>query len=195
MTPYRFLYRFGITPWDGEEVPEPLRDLVARRDGAAGRALDIGCGTGRDAVFLAERGWSVTGVDNVQQPLEAARERARSAGVNVTWVDGDVAKLDALAIGDGYDLLLDRGCFHGLSDSDRASCATGMTAVASPGASLLLFAFQPRRGLGPRGITSEGLSASLGAQWQLLNQSEGSGDGLPWWLGRTRPTWYEFRRL
>ena len=90
MTPYRFLYRFGITPWDGDEVPEPLRDLVGRRDGAAGRALDIGCGTGRDAVFLAERGWSVTGVDNVQQPLDAARERARSADVNVTWVDGEL---------------------------------------------------------------------------------------------------------
>jgi SAM-dependent methyltransferase len=58
------LYRLGMAPWDRGQTPAGLADLVeGRAPLSAGRALEIGCGTGAQAVHLAGRGWRVTGVD------------------------------------------------------------------------------------------------------------------------------------
>ena len=55
--PYQVMYRVGFTPWDRHDPPAPLADLVATMP--AGQMLDIGCGTGRDAIWCATRGWQV----------------------------------------------------------------------------------------------------------------------------------------
>ena len=83
MNPYRILYRLGITPWERNTVPTALVELGAQYR-SPGRALDIGCGTGRDAVYLAGRGWTVTGVDSVPRALDAAKQRAHASGVAQT---------------------------------------------------------------------------------------------------------------
>jgi SAM-dependent methyltransferase len=127
VNPYRVLYRLGITPWERDTVPTPLVELGARYP-SPGRALDIGCGTGRDAVYLAGRGWTVTGVDSVPRALDAAKQRARASGVDVNWVRGDVTRLQTLGIGEDYELLVDRGCFHGLADTERDQYAEGVAA-------------------------------------------------------------------
>ena len=91
-------------------------------------------------------------------------------------------------------LVLDRGCFHGLSGSERTRCAEGVTAAAAPGAHLLLFAFQPRRlGVGPRGITSDELERAF-AGWEVLSRDRDADVRLPPWLGNARPSWYVLRR-
>ena len=66
---FRVLYAIGLTPWDRDEIAAPLRE-VAEGPGALppARALDLGCGTGRHAVFLAQHGWDVTAV--LQGPLK-----------------------------------------------------------------------------------------------------------------------------
>jgi SAM-dependent methyltransferase len=70
---------------------EPNRFLVAEVEGLApGRALDVACGSGRNAVWLAARGWQVTGVDFSGVALEQARGRAAERGVDVEWVEADV---------------------------------------------------------------------------------------------------------
>jgi SAM-dependent methyltransferase len=193
--PYRLLYRLGVTPWDREQVPGPVTELADELSAAPGRVLDVGCGSGRDAVYLAGRGWTATGVDAVPQAIEQARRRAHAAGADVTWVLGDVTALQTLGIGEGYDLLLDRGCFHGLSDEGRRRCSDGMTAVAAPGARMLLNGFQPRgRGLGPRGITPEQLKSYFQDEWELVATTTDAEAKLPRWLGNARPTWYRFQR-
>jgi SAM-dependent methyltransferase len=194
MNPYRLLYLLGITPWERQDVPPPVVEL-SERSSPPGRALDVGCGTGRDAVYLAKQGWTVTGVDSVPRARNVATQRARAAGVDVNWVLGDVTRLQTLGIGDGYDLLVDRGCFHGLSDAERASCAEGVTALAAPGAQLLMFAFQPRsRGVGPRGITSEQLMGYFEKAWEPVSHRLDSESRLPRWIGDAKPVWYRFRR-
>lgn len=195
MNPYPLLYRLGITPWNRDAVPTRVVEVVGERS-SAGRALDLGCGTGRDAVYLAEHGWTVTGVDGVEQAIEAASERSQSAGVDVDWIVGDVAQLETLGLGDGFDFVLDRGCFHGLSNRERERCAHGVTGLTGPGARLLLFAFQPRTlGLGPRGITAEEVQAKFGPSWDVVSVTPDTDPGRsPPWLGNARPTWYLLAR-
>jgi 2-polyprenyl-3-methyl-5-hydroxy-6-metoxy-1,4-benzoquinol methylase len=78
------MYRLGFTPWDGHPLAKSLRDLVEGNAGAAsglpaGTALDIGCGTGDSAIYLARHGWQVTGVDFVATALSKARTKATAA--------------------------------------------------------------------------------------------------------------------
>ena len=195
MNPYPLLYRLGITPWNRDAVPTRVVEVVNERS-SGGRALDLGCGTGRDSVYLAERGWAVTGIDGVKQAIEAARERSQGAGVAVNWILGDVTQLETLGLGDGFDFVLDRGCFHGLSDRERERCAQGVTGLTEPGARLLLFAFQPRRlGLGPRGITAEDVQAKFGPTWDVVSVTPDTDlDRIPPWLGNAQPTWYLLAR-
>jgi cyclopropane fatty-acyl-phospholipid synthase-like methyltransferase len=192
---YSILYRLGITPWEHDEAPEQLKNLTEGWGMRVGRALDIGCGTGGDAVYLAEQGWAVTAVDGVAQALSKAGARTRSAGVEVNWVQGDVCRLEELGIGEGFDLMLDRGCFHDFTDDQRDRYARAVRAVASPAAVLLMFAFQPRRrGMGPRGVTGEELMRHLGQEWELLSSTPDTEVRLPRWLGDIRPTWYRLQR-
>jgi cyclopropane fatty-acyl-phospholipid synthase-like methyltransferase len=192
---YKLLYRLGITPWDHDEAPGQLKELVEGSAVPRGRALDVGCGSGADAVYLAEHGWTVTAVDGVAQPLKKALERARAAGVDVNWVHGDVCRLEQLNLGEAFGLVLDRGCFHDFTDDQRDQYARGVSAVTSAGALLLMFAFQPRRlGVGPRGADEEELTRYFGRDWELLSSEQDAGVGLPRWLGDARPTWHRFKR-
>ncbi len=192
---YSILYRLGITPWEHEEAPEQLKGLVKEWSVPVGRALDLGCGTGSDAVYLAQQGWTVTAVDGVGQALSKARARAQAAGVEVNWMQGNVCLLEQLGIDDAFDLMLDRGCFHDFTDDQRDQYAQGVSAVASPGAVLLMFAFQPRsRGMGPRGVTGEELMRHLGQDWELLSSTPDADMRLPRWLGDIRPTWHRLQR-
>jgi 2-polyprenyl-3-methyl-5-hydroxy-6-metoxy-1,4-benzoquinol methylase len=110
---YKILYRVGFTPWERMAEP-PVADQIAalfdreenERQPPYGRALDVGCGRGIWAARLADRGWEVTGVDNVPQALRAARERAREAGVEVRLVQGDVTALRAAGVGSGFRFFL-----------------------------------------------------------------------------------------
>ena len=70
-----------------------------------------------------------------------------------------------------------------------------MTAVASPGARMLMNAFHPRpRGIGPRGITAEALGGYLQDGWDLVKATPDTEIRLPRWIGDARPTWYQFER-
>jgi SAM-dependent methyltransferase len=75
--------------YDAGEAPAPvLRDAVA--DLPSGRALDVATGHGRNAIFLAERGWTVDAVDISRAMLDPARDRAAGRGVSVNWLLADV---------------------------------------------------------------------------------------------------------
>lgn len=143
MIPYRLMYRLGFAPWERRPVVPLWQRIVDGSGGLPpGRALDVGCGRGRDALSLAKRGWKVTGVDSAEEALAQARQRAADEGVQVQWIAGDVSDLAGLGLEPGFTLLYDFGCIHGLPDVARASALAGLTELAAPGATLLVVAFK-----------------------------------------------------
>ena len=175
--PYPLLYRIGLTPWEDASDDGPIPELLELLP--PGRALDAGCGTGKMAVHLAERGWQVTGVDAVERPLARARERAAAAGVTdrVSFVRGDVTRLDRV-LGDnglgetGFDLVTDVGCLHGLSEAQQQDFGSWVGDHTTTGAHLVVLAAMPRKGLGPRGLDKTGLSGVFTTPWSLVSSAD-----------------------
>lgn len=194
---YRLLYRLGYTPWDQDHVPAELSALVEGSSALApGRALDIGCGTGTQAVYLAQHGWQVTGVDVVERALGHARRRAEGAGVTARWVAGDATRLAELGLGDGFGLIHDRGCFHDLPHQDRDAYATGVTSLAAPAATLLLMTFVPgSRRIGvASGASEDEIGQRFGSAWEIVSVQSDSGPAPPGPMKRVPRIWYQLRR-
>ena len=141
-----YLRRF----WDGAyaegehlrhwELPDPSPELIRLMEtdpatpGAI--ALDLGCGGGRDAIFLAERGLRALGLDVSAAALDLARRRARRAGARVGWCLGSATAPPFAA--DSVDFVVDRGCFHTLEDPARARYADAVARLLRPGGRLFL---------------------------------------------------------
>lgn len=154
---WRLAYRLGFTPWErvGEAGTRQLAEVVARAQPVPGRALDVGCGSGRHALTLARLGWDVTGVDVVPEAIERARRRAADADVTATFLRADVGALPAV-VDQRFRLVVDVGCFHVLDDATRDRYAEAVDAVTAPGSTLVMAAFQPNHPLrlGPRGTST-----------------------------------------
>lgn len=175
-TRFRLFYRIGFTPWEGHAIGQALRDLV---EGTAdtpalptGSALDLGCGTGDCAVYLAQHGWKVTGVDYVAKPLEKARAKARAAGASVNFARADVTQLSHEGIGTGFQLIVDNGCIHNMSSADREAYAREVSAVAAPDARLYIVAFPPGGRFGVPGVDRTELERRLATGWTLLAKGD-----------------------
>jgi len=85
-------YAQGFAPWDTGVVEPMLVEIIESGAVPAGRALDVGCGEGADAIWLARCGWTVTAIDISDVAVGRAREAAEGAGVTIEWVCGDALK-------------------------------------------------------------------------------------------------------
>jgi SAM-dependent methyltransferase len=108
---------------------------------APGRALDLGCGPGRNALYLASQGFEVDAVDLSPAALAWAEDRAREAGADVRFVCGDAFKLTATELTGPYDLVVDSGCFHHLHPHRRVSYLALLDRVLAPGGYFALTCF------------------------------------------------------
>jgi cyclopropane fatty-acyl-phospholipid synthase-like methyltransferase len=189
---YRVAYLVGFKPWDRGVSPPELVAVVEGPDHLPpGKALDLGSGTGTNAVYLAQHGWDVTAIDFMPRPVSTARQKAKAAGVEPRLLIGDVTRLDELGIGGGYDLLFDLGCFHSIPDSGRDGYARGVTAAAAPGATLLMFGFAPgQMRFGPTGTSRQELEARFPG-WTVEEATRGAGDGPG---SNLEAYWYRLRR-
>jgi SAM-dependent methyltransferase len=166
---FKTFYRLGFVPWDGHPLATSLRDLVEGENAlAAGTALDIGCGTGDNSIYLAKHGWQVTGVDFVAKAVDKARAKAAANKIAVTFSQADVTRLSSEGIGTNFGLIVDSGCLHGMSDEDRDAYVREVTAVAAPDARLLLVEFVRGASFGVPGIDPDEVERRFAADWTLL---------------------------
>ena len=103
-------YREGTTPWDSGRPSAELQRVIGEQGIAPCRVLELGCGSGTNAVWLAEQGFEVTAVDCSSLALEQARQKAAAAGVSVHWMCADVTQLPPFEA--PFPFVFDRGCFH-----------------------------------------------------------------------------------
>jgi cyclopropane fatty-acyl-phospholipid synthase-like methyltransferase len=124
----------SLAQWVDEELVRP------------GKAVDLGCGNGRNAIFLARRGFVVEGVDFSQRAIDWASERIDAAGVSVRLRCQSVFDVD-YAPG-SFDLVYDSGCFHHLPPHRRRTYVELVTALLKPGGWFGPTCFRPEGGSG-----------------------------------------------
>jgi len=125
---------------------ESLAQWMAQGRLRPGRAIDLGCGNARNAIFLARNGFSVEAVDYSQSAIDWATERVMEAGVDVALRHECVFKLD-LPTG-GYDFVYDSGCFHHIAPHRRAAYVERVVRALKPGGWFGLTCFRPEGGSG-----------------------------------------------
>jgi SAM-dependent methyltransferase len=169
---YKLMYWIGFTPWDTPDTPVPavLREVIEGPQAIQpGRALDLGCGMGRHAIYLAEHGWHVTGLDSTGRALRIARQRAEKAGLDIDFLRGDVTRIDTAGVKGPFNFFLDGGCFHGMSDDERRRYSKSILQVAAPDAEILLFSFGPNKHrLPPRGAEMSDVERCFGDSWNIF---------------------------
>ncbi|NQU23160.1 MAG: class I SAM-dependent methyltransferase [Candidatus Nealsonbacteria bacterium] len=139
-------YRRAQLP--GWDVGRPCTHLVKAVDDKTfkpGRAIVLGCGSGTNAIYLAGKGFEVTGVDVSPSALAIAAEKAREAKVEVEWVLADAVALPELR---PYDLIFDRGCYHHICQYNSPGYVETLRRLSRVGARSLILAGSPADGSG-----------------------------------------------
>ncbi len=141
---YELLYRIPFMPisWIFGPLLPDLVKLIESGRIAHGRAIDLGCGVGLEAVYLAENGFQVTGVDFSPTAIRRARRNARRAGVEVRLLQADLTKLRQVT--GTYDFLLDVGAFSDMSQTQRDGYTRNVLALSHAKSHYLLMCFKSR---------------------------------------------------
>ncbi len=133
---YNFMYLTN-PPWDTGITPPELVSFVESYP--PGKALDLGCGTGTNAIYMAQKGWEVSGVDFVGRAIRTARRKARQAGVQVKFYLDDVTRLKGIT--GPFNLILDIGCFHNLQGREKITYIQNLERLLDTGGTFLIYGF------------------------------------------------------
>ena len=164
---FTLAYWLNQLPWNtGITPPEVYAFLECH---PPGKALDLGCGTGTNALTLAKYGWQVLGIDFVPRAIQMARRKTNRAGFDekVDFLIGDVLAPDLIQ--GKFDLILDIGCFHSFSGKDVNRYKNIVSSHLAPRGSLLLYVHlseTPGTGHGTQASDLEVLESALSLLWR-----------------------------
>ncbi len=173
-------YATRETPWDSGKPSLELKRILKEHRIEPCRMLELGCGTGTNAVFLARHGFQVTGVDLSLLAVKKAREKARAAGVKARFLEADLLALENL--GRPFAFVFDRGVYHHLRNVDLKRFLRVLDRVAKPGSFYFTLAGNandpgPRDG-GPPTVHAHEICAELGPLFDLVQLREFRFDGV-----------------
>ncbi len=155
-------------PWD---IDHPQGVVIELNEGGelTGRILDVGCGTGENAIYLASRGSDVVGIDFTQRAIEIAQVKAFEKKVDIQFMVGDVLELDYHFYEADFDGVLDSGLFHTLTDEERPLYVEQVAKVLKPGGLFHMLCFSVKQpGLtGPRRMSTKEITESFQKQFHI----------------------------
>lgn len=189
-------YLLGNAPWDTGITPPEITHLIEEERLPPGRALDLGCGTGTNAIYLARHGWQVTAIDYIPRPVGMARRKARQAGIagRIEFIVGDITRLTAMGLSAGFDLAVDIGCGHSLPREKQSIYAQSLGLLLKPGGTLMLYMFRPvpgrSIGLEPEAVR-ELFEPIFSLTWSSLSEDASAGAGSAWYRFTCTPPPYE----
>ncbi len=179
---FNFRYLFD-TPWDTGVSPPELYTFL--RNSHAGRALDLGTGTGTNLITLAQAGWQAVGVDYSILAVMRARRKVRHTGEDAKVFLHDVTHLDFL--NGTFDLILDVGCYHSLEFKERTRYRMNLMRLLKPGGTFLIYGFLSTENSRPVGI-SESEIGQFSEILQKVSEERGTE------RGKWGSVWLEFRK-
>ncbi len=149
-------------PWDIGRPQPAFVELVRAGELNMGGVLDVGCGTGENSLYLAEKGFSVVGVDLSTRAIDAAKAKAIERKLKVYFRIANALSLD---FKNGYfDNAIDSGLFHTFNDNDRVDFASEIALVLKPDGRYFMLCFsdkEPTNWGGPRRITKEEIETTF----------------------------------
>jgi ubiquinone/menaquinone biosynthesis C-methylase UbiE len=145
----------GRPLWDVDYPQPAFQALIMSGEMKPGRALDVGCGRGENAILLAKNGFDVTGIDLVKDAIADANSKAIERHVKVNFVVGDVLKMDRLFREGEFDTVIDSGLFHVMMDEERPVFARQVHRVLRTGGKYFMLCFSDKEpaGYGPRRVS------------------------------------------
>ncbi|HEX5104478.1 MAG TPA: class I SAM-dependent methyltransferase [Pirellulaceae bacterium] len=167
-------YQSGTPPWETGQPSAELARVIAEEKIQPGRVIELGCGSGINAVWLAQQGFDVTGVDFNRLAIEKARQRAIEAEVTIRFLLADVTdwKDDA----EPFPFFFDRGCYHSVRDLNLPGYLRTIERVTSPGSLGLILTGNAREpsppGQGPPVVSEEQLRAELPPLLEIVRLRE-----------------------
>ena len=165
---FNFWY-FRKPPWDSGISPPELIEFIKTHP--AGKAIDLGCGTGTNVITLARAGWDVTGVDFAPRAIKMAITKIKQKGVRARLQVGDVTRLDHIT--DSFDLALDIGCFHGLPPQGKSDYLNQLDRLlASNGFWLMYGFFKPDTHLSGPGLVEANVNLTS-SRFILCSRQDG----------------------
>ena len=151
-----------VPPWDVGRPQPAFAELVRAGELSSGRVLDVGCGTGENALYLAGNAFSVTGVDLTSLAIAVARAKAAERKLKVDFQIGNALSLD---FNDGiFNNVIDSGLFHTFPDNDRSSYAREVARVLASRGKYFMFCFsekEPTDWGGPRRVTKKEIESTF----------------------------------
>jgi len=156
----------GVPPW---EIDGPQSEIVHLAENGEIRSplLDVGCGTGENALYLAGLGFEVVGIDIVSTAVEKALSKAKKRSLAATFLVWDALRLHELQ--KRFNTVIDSGFFHVLPDKKRPAFVKGLTSVLAPGGSYLMVCFSEHEpgSWGPRRVTQAEIRESFRQGWLI----------------------------
>jgi SAM-dependent methyltransferase len=162
-------YSTGDTPWDTGQPSTELKRVIGEEKIASCRAIELGCGTGTNAVWLANQGFDVTAVDISSLATARAQERAAAAGMCVRFLTADVLS-SSDDLGGPYDFFFDRGCYHVVRRINVHAFLRTLTRITQAGTVGLVLTGNAREPHepGPPVVKEEEIRAELGLLFDIV---------------------------
>jgi SAM-dependent methyltransferase len=166
-------YAKGDTPWETGQPSSELQRVVAELPIRPCRALELGCGSGASAVWLAQQGFEVTALDLSTLAIEQARQRADEAGVSVRFLVADLLNPPSELAGP-FDFFFDRGCYHVVRREDGTAYLQTLRGVTRSGTVGLVLAGNARESHqpGPPVVREDQVRDELGSVFDMVQLRE-----------------------